>query len=98
MNPIVKRHLGEIETAVDQLRHRLEHSNQLVLDTEAERDDLRKENWRQSKELATLRRQAANYKELQDDNATLRDQRSQLQEHLLRILNHTKALAEEFRQ
>jgi chromosome segregation ATPase len=96
MNPLIQRQLGDIRSAVAELGEILKDSRVRTDKIADERDVIRRDNWTQSKELATLRRRTKDFSDIEEENQKFQGQRQELRDRLNRVLDYTKALTDEF--
>ena len=96
MNPLILRQLEDIRSAVAELGDVLKDTRASSDKIAGERDAIRRDNWTQSKELATLRRRTRDFADIEEENQEFQGQRRELRERLHRVLDYTKALTDEF--
>ncbi len=97
MNPLVRKQLQQINLAIHDIRDAAAEARHQTDEQTQHRDKLLQDTWRQSKELATLRRNADLADHLQEqhqqDLKRLHDARHALEN----LLHAIKALKAEFR-
>jgi len=96
MNPLIQRQLADIRSTVIELGEMLRDARARADKIADERDTIRRDNWAQSKELATLRRRTRDFAAIEEENLRFHDQRQELRERVNRVLDYTKALTDEF--
>jgi chromosome segregation ATPase len=98
MNPLIQRQVEDIRSAVVELGEILRDARARTDKIADERDAIRRDNWSQSKELATLRRRTRDFAAIEEENQKFQGQRQELRERLSRVLDYTKALTDEFQR
>lgn len=98
MNPLVRAQLKQIEQAVAALGEVLAEQREEVNRLQGAREELQKQVWSRSKEVAVLQEAASDYADLKRANAGYLERQEQLEGHLRKILAYTRALSEEVRQ
>ncbi len=95
MNALIEKQLADITACIDELRGVLDaQGQQLEESSEAQRQAMQTQ-WRQSKELATLKREADGFDSLEAENKKYRQDSKALREHLRSILKYTRQLSDE---
>jgi hypothetical protein len=97
MNPLTAKALDQINEALDDLDQILQERAEKIKTQHEEREDVLKENWRRSKEIAVLEHGRKEYEELAEEHRILSDNQKKLTEHLRRLLDCTKAFNSELR-
>lgn len=97
MNPHLKSYVDKIHGALDTLEKEVLSIQEQIHSLAEEKEEMRRENWRNIKEINTLASLRKDYEDLQDENETYREKHAELEERLQRIMTHTRALIHEFR-
>ena len=97
MKPRVREKILEIEHAIDRLRLTAESAVDQIKTAQDAQEEMRKDHWRQRKEIATLSRSADEFTALQNENTQLRESLGQLRNTLQTLLANIKTLRSEYR-
>jgi len=97
VNPRIQDTLRELERKIDQLRLATEATVGQLEDARNAQEEMRKDHWRQRKEIATLSRSADEFTALQNENVELRESLGQLRTALQTLLTNIKTLRNEYR-
>lgn len=92
MNPLLQKQFETLEGQVELLREVLMKNAEELQLQHGEKSDLLQEQWRQRKELTTLKRIEKDYDIVEDENNRYRDERKEIHEDLAQIMTLTKAL------
>ena len=97
MNPLIHKQFEQIHAGLSEIRELLSVSRKEIRNERERRETLIQQHWRESKENVTLSDMVDDYSELQKQNEKYRLQRTELQEHLKKILSFTRAISSEIR-
>jgi cell shape-determining protein MreC len=97
LNPLLHNHLRLINESLDSLSEAVREAREQALDHDAERTQLRRENWRCKKDLAVLKQVQEDYDALSATNQRLSATQDDLLGRLRVVLNAIKGLSAELR-
>lgn len=95
MKPRIQEKLDAMEEVIVSIQDAVRAVNDSLEHLQQEQETIRKEHWRQRKEIATLQRTGQEFTVLEQENAHLTEIQDQLHEKLKGLLGAVKALRNE---
>ena len=97
MNPLIRKQLDQLNSGLGQLQELLDEARLATREERDKREKLLQQHWRESKEYVTLGHAAKDLATMREENQRLRTERIEIQQHLRRVLDLTRAISSEFR-